>query len=189
MKRAWAGIRKLTCLVTGLAMVSPAAAFDGDLSIESRIFKPENFLDLQANTLRPNLQRKGLDVESGVLVRGARMDSHRLALQSEIHIKQSLAPRVDVRVALLENSFYTIIPAQRPLFELAYRASEMSENWPLEVSLLGSPAYDKRQADLGFAVTLGSRPRDYLRFEYLSQDHFYNQKNKTKKKETSIQNY
>lgn len=177
MKKAQTVISVCVGLLISLAWGSQALAFDDDFSINSRIFKPENYLDLQAIALRPSLRRQWWDVENGVLISGASLDSHRLALNSEIRLKQALSSRLDVRLHWAEDSFYKIVPSQRPQFELVYRAIGLKSDWPLAVSLLGSPAYDKRQSDLGAAVTLGSRPRDFLRIEYLSQDHFYNQKN------------
>ena len=44
-------------------------------------------------------------------------------------------------------------------------------------SLLGTPAYEKREMDIGVAVIWGRRTWNYTRFEYLDVDSLYNEKN------------
>ncbi len=47
-------------------------------------------------------------------------------------------------------------------------------NW-LGVSLLGMQEYDKRHADPGIGVTLGEQPWDFIYFQHLSHDLYYNE--------------
>jgi len=170
--------KRLRWLLLGVVCMSGYAwGFDGDISIDAPNFKQENFLDIQANVPRPSERLQWLDTENGIQVGGASTDSHRLAYYEEVRLKHALSPNFNMHFLLQERSFYHIIPGPRPLFELAYKTPYAPLDLPIEVSVVGTPAYDKRQGDLGMAVSLGLRPQNYLRFQWIRQDLFYNEKN------------
>ncbi len=164
---------KLIVTVCITASSSCVWAFDDDISINMRNFKNENFIDIKAYQFRQSLQQQWYDTENGFRITAGSLDVDRLTLQSELRLKHSLSDSVDVRLHHEEESFYGLKPYARPLLELATHPWQT----PLEFSLLASPAYDKRQADLGFAIAFGLRPRNYLRFSWLEQDYYYNEKN------------
>ena len=72
---------------------------------------------------------------------------------------------------LKQEEFYEIKPF-RYIVEVEWRAVEL-----IGLSFLGMPEYDKRKADQGGSITLGKRPWNYIRFQQLLQDLYYNEKN------------
>jgi len=88
-------------------------------------------------------------------------------------LKQEVTPDVNFRLRWSEEELYESREQQRPLLEIEVQP----EDWPASLSLIGSPAYAKREADLGLALTLGRRPWNYLHVAWLSPDLYYNEKN------------
>jgi len=128
---------------------------------------------MKAYDFRWSLQQQWHDTENGFRISGGSIGPDRLAIESEIRLKHSLSNDVDVRVQLKEETFYDKKPLPHPLLEIALHP------WliPIELSVLGTAAYDKRQADLGAAISFGLRPQNYFRVIWLEQDYFYNSKN------------
>ena len=89
----------------------------------------------------------------------------------EVRIPHTLSEETTVLFHASQEEFYEIKPF-RYLVEVEWRP----DDWAA-FSLLGMPEYDKRKADQGGSITLGKRPWNFLRFQQLFQDLYYNEKN------------
>jgi len=149
------------------------ANWDGEPSLDDIVFSFESFVDINAYQFRPSEEIKWYDVEDGFRVTGGSLDHNLLYVFSDLRLKQEITPNVNFRLRWSEEELYESREQQRPLLEVEVRP----EGWPASLSLIGSPEYAKREADLGLAATLGQRPWNYLHVAWLSPDLFYNDKN------------
>lgn len=161
-------------LICHVLVVNDAAwAFDDDKQINKVNLSPENFLDIKAYSFRKSLQYQWFDALSGWRINGGSLDGDRSYVFTDLKLQQELSKYINARLEIQQEVFYATKPSLLPLLEL--------EVFPwakiFGVSLLGTAAHDKRQSDLGFALTYGRRPWNYIRYSWLSVDHFYNEKN------------
>lgn len=147
--------------------------FDDDIAINEPNFKPENFLDYKAYEFRKSVQEEWYAVENGWRMEGGSLSAAVAFVNGDIRLQKDLSETLSVRLLYEHDVYYAIKPVKHPLVEFAVHPWKQ----PVEISFLGSPTFDKRQADLGFAATLGKRKADYLRLTSLSVDHYYNSKN------------
>jgi len=149
------------------------AGWDGNPSLDDIVFSFESFVDINAYQFRPSEEIKWYEVENGFRATGGSLDHNLLYVASDLRLKQAITPNVNFRLWWSEEELYESGEQQRPLLEVEVRP----EDWPVALSLIGSPAYAKREADLGLAATLGHRPWNYLQVAWLSPDLYYNEKN------------
>lgn len=157
-----------------LAGTLPAQAFDDDREISDVKLKSETFLDLNANSFRRTLDLAWLDVKNGWRMVGGSTSTDRLFLRTDLRMQSELSRHLQVGLSLEQDDFYAKKPLSLPQVSI--------DVYPLEehdigFSILGTAAHDKRQADLGYALTLGRRYEDYVRVSWLKVDTFYNEKN------------
>lgn len=158
----------------GLALLaSPVQAFDNDFEINDINLNEENFLDIKAHRFRKSLEYQWFDNTSAWRITGASLDGDLLFLQTELKLQHALSEYINVRLELEQEVFYADKEFPPPTVEVEFYP------WAgdLGFSLLGAPAYEKREADLGIALIWGRRPWNYTRFEYLDVDSLYNEKN------------
>ena len=161
-------------ITIGLALVvSPALAFDNDFEINDINLSSENFLDLKAHRFRKSLEYQWYDNNTAWRITGASLDAELAFLQTELKLQHELSDYVNVRLTAEQEVFYADKEIPFPVTEVEFYP------WAgdLGFSLLGVPAYEKRDMDLGIALIWGRRPWNYTRFEYLEVDSLYNQKN------------
>lgn len=156
-----------------LAYTQPGWCFDDDISINEPNFKSENFLDYKAYEFRKSVQEEWYTVENGWRMAGGSLSADIAFVDSEIRLQKALSDTLTVRLQHEHDVYYAIKPVSDPLVEMAIRPWRKA----IELSFLGTVAFDKRQSDLGFAFTLGERKANYLRLVWLSVDHYYNEKN------------
>jgi len=137
------------------------------------VFSFESFVDINAYQFRPSEENKWYGVENGFRATGGSLDHNLLYVSTDLRLKQAITPNVNFRLWWSEEEFYESREQQRPLLEVEVRP----EGWPASLSVIGTPEYAKREADIGLAATLGQRPWNYLRVAWLSPDNFYNEKN------------
>ena len=167
-------IRSFQLLPALLAtVVFPVQALDNDFEINDINLNEENFLDIKAHRFRKSLEYQWYDYNSAWRITGASLDGDLAFVQNELKLQKDMSEYVNVRLETKQQVFYADNTLMRPTVEV--------EVYPwagnLGFSLLGTPAYEKRDMDLGGAVIWGRRPWNYLRFEYLEVDNLYNQKN------------
>ena len=154
-------------------IVSPVLAFDNDFEINDINLVEENFLDIKAHRFRKSLEYQWYDHTTAWRITGASLDGDLAFVQSELKLQRELSEYLNVRLELEEEVFYADKEFPGPTAEV--------EIYPwagdFGFSLLGTPAYEKREMDLGFALIWGRRPWNYTRFEYLDVDANYNKKN------------
>ena len=150
-----------------------SAAWDGSTTLHDISLQPGNFLDINSYQFRPSEDIRWYDVENGWRVAGGSLESKRLYLFTDIRLKQAITPNLNARLRWTDEEFYAPREPERPQLELEVRP----DAWPVSFSLLGAPAYAKREADLGLGATLGARPWNYVRVVWFSPDHYYNKKN------------
>ena len=161
-------------ILPGLALViSPVLAFDNDFEINDINLNEENFLDIKASRYRKSLEYDWFDSTSGWRLNVASLDSDLAFVQTELKLQDELSEHVNIRLELEQEVFYA--DKDLPLPTVEAEVYPWAGNFGF--SLLGTPAYDKREMDLGVAVIWGRRPWNYIRFEYLDVDSLYNQKN------------
>lgn len=165
----------LRCVIAlGLLAVSKGLwAFDDDISINEPSFKPENFLDIKAYEFRKQVDEEWYAKPNGWRMRGGSLDYNRAYIDSEVRLSQDLSEKMSLRFGHDYFTYYARKPFQAPVLELAVRPLPA----PVEFALLGTPTYDKQQSDLGLALALGKREKDFLRFAYMNVDRYYNSKN------------
>ena len=169
----------LSLFIPGLILpVSPVQAFDDDFEINDINLDEENFLDINAHRFRKSLEYQWFDNISAWRITGASLDADFAFLQTELKLQHELSEYVNVRLEMEQEVFYADKDFPPPTAEVEfYPWADSSWAGNLGFSLLGTPAYEKREMDLGVALIWGRRTWNYTRFEYLDIDALYNQKN------------
>lgn len=134
----------------------------------------ETFLDISSNAFRKSLNLVWFDTLSGWRMGGGSTNADRLFLQTHLKVNHQLSEKFYFGFDLEQDDFYTEKPLQPLLlFADVYPFSSTD----IGFSFLGTASVDKKESDLGFALTFGRRPTNYLRLSWLSTDHYYNEKN------------
>ena len=166
----WAG----SLLILASALGNEAwASWDGDPTLDDVNFNLESFIDINSYQFRRSEEIQWYDVENGLRLATGSLETDFLYLFTDLRLKQEITPNLVARLWLAEEEFYTPRNFPRPLMELELRPTA----YPLSLSLIGTPAYAKREADLGLAATLGQRPWNFLRLAWLNADNYFNEKN------------
>lgn len=161
-------IASLVCMTC-----STAKAYDDARTVDRIILDKENFLDIKAYQPRKSLDYQWYDSTNAARLYGGSLDQDRLYLLSGLKFQSDLSNFVTTRIHTEQEDFLAIEPY--PLPQLEIEVFPMGND--LGFSLLGTAAYDKRQADLGGAVTWGRQPWNYTRLAWLKVDAMYNRKN------------
>lgn len=160
----------------GLTLANqPVLAFDDDFEINDINLNKENFLDIKAHRYRKSLEYLWFDNTSGWRINAASLATDLTFVQTELKLQSELSEYVDIRLSVEQEVFYADKDFPLPTAEAVIYP--WAGNFGF--SLLGTPAYEKREMDLGIAVIWGRRPWNYTRFEYLDVDRYYNDKNIT----------
>jgi len=156
-----------------ILLISPAQAFDNNSKINDINMNEENFLDIKAHRFRKSREYQWFDYLSVWRITSASLDGDLAFVQNELKLQSELSEYVNVRLEFDQEIFYADKEFPPPTTEI--------EIYPwagnLGFSLIGTPAYEKREMDFGIAVIWGRRPWNYTRFEYLDVDALYNEKN------------
>ena len=153
---------------------STCLAFEEEKDIDDITLFDETFLDINADDFRKSQDLAWLDSLSGWRMGGGSTATDYLFLQTDLKLNHQLSDSLYFGLDLNQYDFYTSNPLEAPLIFVdvyPFKAVDIG------FSFIGTAAVDKRQADLGFAFTVGRRPRNYVRFSWLSQDHYFNEKN------------
>lgn len=153
--------------------ITPVLAFDNDFEIKDINLNHENFLDINAHHFRKSLEYQWFDNTTAWRITGASLDADLAFLQTELKLQHELSDYINVRLKIEQEVFYA--DKEFPLPTAEVELYPWAGNFGF--SLLGTPAYEKREMDLGIALIWGRRPWNYTRFEYLDIDALYNQKN------------
>ena len=153
--------------------ISPVLAFDNDFEINDINLNEENFLDIKAHRFRKSLEYKWFDNTSGWRINIASISTDLAYLQTELKLHNELSEYVNIRFEVEQEVFYA--DKELPLPTAEAEVYPWAGNFGF--SFLGTPAYEKREMDLGAALIWGRRPWNYIRFEYLDVDSLYNKKN------------
>ena len=150
---------------------SNVKAFDDSSEIHHSYFNQENFLDLKAYQFNKLKEDTWFESTGGWRLTGGSMGRDLLFSHLELRLPHIMSDEITVLFRAWQEEFYEIKPF-RYLVEVEWRPIDLAA-----FSLLGMPEYDKRKADQGLGITLGKRPWNFLRFQQLFQDLFYNEKN------------
>lgn len=151
-----------------------ALAFDDDRTISNIHLKDESFLDINAHQFRKSLDLLWLDTTNGWRATGGSVSTDRLFLYNEFRFYKQLFDAVAFGMRFEQENFYARKPTPLPLIFIdVYPQPEHN----VGVSIVGTPAYDKRQSDMGYAITIGRLPTNYSRLTWLKVDKYYNEKN------------
>lgn len=159
--------------LTVALLESAWATWDGEPSLDNIEFNLESFVDINSYQFRRSEEIKWYDIENGLRIAAGSLETNLLYLSTDLRLKQEITPQVSVRLTLADEEFYEPREFPRPLLELELTPSSL----PLSLSLIGTPAYAKRDADLGLAATVGKRPWNYFRVAWLNSDNYFNEKN------------
>ncbi len=156
-----------------VSSISLALAMNDAYEINDINLNEENFLDIKAHRFRKSLEYQWYDNLSAWRITGASLDGDLAFVQNELKLQRELSAYVNVRLEIAQQVFYADETFPLPMAEVDIYP------WAgdLGFSLLGTPAYEKRDMDMGVAVIWGRRPWNYTRFEYLNVDALYNEKN------------
>ena len=155
--------------------IQPVLAFDDDFEINDINLNKENFLDIKAHRYRKSLEYQWFDNTSGWRINVASLSTDLAFVQTELKLQNELSEYIDIRLSVEQEVFYADKDFPLPTAEAVIYP--WAGNFGF--SLLGTPAYEKREMDLGVAIIWGRRPWNYTRFEYLDVDRYYNEKNGT----------
>ena len=161
-------------IISFVTMNQSALAFDDDKTISDIHLKDESFLDINAHQFRKSLDMIWSNTLNGWRTAGGSVSTDRLFLQNELRLQRHLSRVLSFGMELEQENFYTKKPMPLPLFFADIYPHPTQD---IGISVIGSPAYDKRQGDFGYAITFGRRPTQYSRFSWLMVDKFYNDKN------------
>lgn len=164
----------LVIVMVALMGHSNAHAFDDDRGISSIELKPESFLDVNAHSFRRSKDLEWLSVKNGMRMAGGSISTNRLFLDSELRMQSEISEHLSVNINFEQDEFYTNKPLTRPEISVDYYPLQ---DLDIGISILATAAHDKRQADLGYALTWGRLPNNFIRFSWLKVDNFYNDKN------------
>lgn len=160
--------------IFGLTLVIPSAsAFDNDTEINDINMVEENFLDIKAHRFRKSLEYQWYDNTTGWRMIGASLDGDLAFIQAEVKLQHELSKYVNFRLEINHEVFYADKKFPLPTTEVEIYPWAGSFGF----SLLTTPAFAKRDIDLGVALIWGRRPWNYMRFEYVDVDSNYNKKN------------
>jgi len=168
---------KLICLslaaFTALSIGFPALGYDDDTTINKISMDKENFLDIKAYQPRKSQDYQWYDATTGARIYAGSLDHDDLYQLTEYKLQSDLSEYFIARITSAQEDFYAIKPFPLPILEA--QVFPMGEN--LGVSLLGTIAYDKRQSDMGGAISWGRQPWNYTRLTWMKVDAMYNRKN------------
>lgn len=151
-----------------------APGFDGSTELREVRISAETFLDLNANDFRRTLEPAWLGADSGWRMGGASISSSRLLVRTQLKARHRLGAPLDLGLELEQSDLFFPRPAADPLVNLDWYP------WPAReagFSVIGTPTADKRRSDLGLGAIWGRSAKRRFRLDWLSSDHFYNQKN------------
>ncbi|MDH5394561.1 MAG: hypothetical protein OEY11_15360 [Gammaproteobacteria bacterium] len=161
-------------LFSSLVLSLQASAFDNDYSINSPNFNTENFLDIHYVQFTESLNDQWYRAENGWRISGHSLTTDLLYSQTEIKLNNQLSERVNLRLKLQQEVFYT--EKDHPPLNLEVE-SRLFSDYPISASLLGTAEYKKAGSDLGLAVTFGNLTSNFFRYSEITVDYFHNQKN------------
>ena len=150
---------------------SSIRAYDDASGISHSYLNQENFLDIKSYQFHKLKEDEWYESQGGWRLTGGSMGMDLLFTDLEVLLPHQLGDKATVYFKARQEEFYEIKPF-RYLVEVEWRAIEQ-----IGLSFLGMPEYDKRKADQGASITLGNRPWNYLKFQQLLQDLYYNEKN------------
>lgn len=149
-------------------------ALDGERELSDVRLFDETFLDISANTFRKSLNLTWLNTLNGWRMGGGSANAERLFLQTHVKVNNQVSEKLNFGFDLEQDDFYAKKPLQPLLlFADVYPFSSTD----IGFSFLGTASAHKKESDLGFALTFGRRPTNYLRLSWLSTDHYFNEKN------------
>ncbi len=154
-----------------IAQLGEVQAFDRDLELNTPDFQSENFLDIKSYQLRPDLDDEWYETTNGLRIMSGSMGLDFLYLLAELRIQQPVHQYLVVNYQLKQEEFYAIKPIRQEV-EVQFHILG-----PYIFSLFGFPTYDKRVSEIGAALRIGKDPWNYIRFSYLEQGPYYNEKN------------
>lgn len=165
-------VRRWQVLLVALGLWGGSAqAFDGAMQVEPSYLNPENFLDIQSYQFRPEQERAWRRAAKGWRSTGGSLGLDLLFSQLQVKLRHPLARGFEAALVIDHEEFYEVKPL-RYLVEVQWKATEA-----IGIGFIGMPQYDKRNADEGGALTLGSPTGSFLRLSHLRQNLFYNEKN------------
>ena len=159
------------CVLSVATRPSSVRAYDDASGISHSYLNQENFLDIKSYQFHKLKEEEWYESLGGWRLTGGSMGLDLLFTDLEVRLPYQLGEEATVYFKARQEEFYEIKPF-RYLVEVEWRAVEL-----IGLSFLGMPEYDKRKADQGGSITLGKRPWNYVRFQQLLQDLYYNEKN------------
>jgi len=161
-------------MIVPLLTAKTSFAYHDDKIIDDIHLFDETFLDINSNDFRKSLDLVWLDTLSGWRMGGGSISTDYLFLQTHLKLNHQLSEKFELGLDLEQVDFYSQANVETPLLYMDVYPFAAAD---IGLSFLGTAAVDKRQSDLGFAVTIGRRPRNYIRLSWLSVDHYFNEKN------------
>jgi len=163
----------LSAALIALTVRGPVFAFSDDIFIESVDLNAENFIDIRAQRFRKSQDYAWYDSLNGWRIAVASLDGDTFWYETELKFQHQLSKYVNVRMDIEQEVFFNRDPFPPPRFEVQL----MPWGGNLGIGVQGHIAYDKRDNDVGLAITYGQRPWEYIRLGYMQLDAMYNEKN------------
>ncbi len=165
------GFLIIACLLQAFAVSNSYAQFNNDFEIERHYLAMENFLDWKAYQNPFSWKYEWDTTQSGMLASVGSLSLYEFYYTSEIRLAKELGSLVSFQYDLVEDSFYRKAPLYQ---EIAFRVG--TEDYA--ASLIGFPSYDKKNGQVGYAVSYGKRHTlNSVRLSLSDQYSIYNERN------------
>lgn len=175
---------------TGLLLVvmllfksnSATAQFDGNFEIERHYLAIENFLDWKAYQPPISWKYEWALTPVGMQASVGSISMEEFYTYYDIRFTRDLGAWVSFYFNQTETSFYRK--------ETAYQEVEFRFGKTYALSLIGFPSHDKKNAQMGYALSRGKRySTSVVRISSIDQYFFYNEKNIDTEKNTRVDEY
>ena len=152
---------------------SNALAFDNDYSFNQPNFNTENFLDLNKAEFPEHLNDQWYQAENGWRISSHSLTSDLTYLHTQVKLHKALSKFASMRLNYDQEIMYADKEIQTP--ELEFEVRPMPK-YPVAFSIIGAFYFDKSNSDQGYAITVGERTKNYIRYSSTNIDKYHNQK-------------
>ncbi|MBF0236174.1 MAG: hypothetical protein HQM12_00595 [SAR324 cluster bacterium] len=150
----------------------PVSGFDNDRDLDLPDFNRENFIDIHSYQFSKIREDAWYAAENGWRATGGSLSLDLLYVDTQLKLRRNISENFSIGISASHEVFYSEKPIAPVTGELEFHLLP----W-LGFSVMGRPGYEKQDDDLGYAMTLGQNPWNYLKLSRMEEDVYYNEKN------------
>ncbi|MCK5335921.1 MAG: hypothetical protein KAQ67_07155 [Gammaproteobacteria bacterium] len=149
-------------------------AFDNDFSINRPNFNTENFLDISYVQFSDQLDEQWYQTENGWRIASHSLTKNLLYTNTEVKLFNELSDSVNIRLNYQQEVYYIEKDIPSPQLEVEIRPYS---DYEISFSIIGTAEYQKKNSELGAAITFGKLTSNFLRLSDITVDNYFNEKN------------